>query len=240
MRSVLLGIASVALVFIAGASHAGDKQAGAKVLKVCLISGSDEYASDKSLAKWQAYLEKNYPVKCSRAFAKSVGDLPGLENLDDCDVAVLFTRRLQLKGEQLERLKKYCQSGRPLVGIRTASHAVQTWLGLDREVFGGNYKGHFGAGPVCDVKLVEKDHPILRGVQPFQSAGSLYKNTGLAKDVNVLLVGSIPGHTEPVAWTRLHKGGRVFYTSLGHQSDFDNEQFVRLLTNALFWTAGRK
>jgi type 1 glutamine amidotransferase len=211
------------------------------VLKVCLISGSAEYKSDVSLPKLQAYLEKHHAVKCSRAFATSDSDLPGLENLATCDVAVLFTRRLKLKGEQLERIKNYCLSGKPLVGIRTASHAIQTWLALDHEVFGGDYQMHYKEGPRTDVKIVPaaKDHPILKGFKPYQSAGSLYKNPKVAKDVDVLLTGSIPEHTDPVAWTRLYKGGRVFYTSLGHPQDFEEENYLRLLSNAILWTARR-
>src|SRR5262249_42530935 len=115
-----------------------------KVLTVCLVSGSLEDKSDETLAAFQKYLEATYPVRCTRAFRKTDEDLPGLENLDDCDVMLLFTRRLNLRGEQLERFKKYCLSGRPIVGVRTASHAVQTWLDLDKEVLGGDYKNHFG------------------------------------------------------------------------------------------------
>jgi type 1 glutamine amidotransferase len=217
-------------------------QAGSQPLRVCLISGSAEYNSDASLARLQEHLEKRYPVKCSRAFAKSDSDLPGLEHLDSCDVAVLFTRRLKLKGEQLDRIKKYCLSGKPLVGIRTASHAIQTWLDLDHEVFGGDYQNHYKEGPLCEIKVVEaaKDHPILKGFQPYSSAGSLYKNPKMAKDVSVLLTGTIPEHTEPIAWTRRYKGGRVFYTSLGHQKDFEQASYLRLLTNAIFWTAKRE
>ena len=44
--------------------------------------------------------------------------------------------------------------------------------------------------------------------------------------------------TEPVAWTRIHNGGRVFYTSLGHQRDFEVEMFLRLLANAVLWAGG--
>jgi type 1 glutamine amidotransferase len=84
-----------------------------------------------------------------------------------------------------------------------------------------------------------RKHPILAGLKPFTSAGSLYKNTGLARDVELLLTGTIPKHSEPVAWTRTLKGGRVFYTSLGHPRDFKDDNFRRLLTNALFWTAKR-
>ena len=99
--------------------------------------------------------------------------------------------------------------------------------------------GHYPDGPVTQVAVLDnaRSHPILAGVELFQSVGSLYKNTGLAADSEVLLTGSIPGHTEPIAWTRIHSGGRVFYTSLGHPQDFKNASFLRLLTNALFWAA---
>lgn len=221
------------------ASYAQENKKISTPLRVCLVSGSLEYDSDASLAKLQKYLEKNFAIKCSRAFRKTDADLPGLENLDDCDVMLLFTRRLKLAGEQLERIKKYCRSGRPIVGIRTASHAIQTWLELDKEVLGGNYQGHYKEGPITEIKFSTsgKNHPILDGVKPFKSAGSLYKNSGLANDVTILLDGNNGEHTEPIAWTRSYKGGRVFYTSLGHQKDFEDENFLRLLANALSWSA---
>jgi type 1 glutamine amidotransferase len=212
-------------------------------LKVCLVSGSLEYQSNESLAGFQKYLEANYPAKCSRAFieGKDEANLNGLENLADCDVMLLFTRRLKISGEQLERIKRYCQSGKPLVGVRTASHAIQSWLDLDKEVLGGNYRGHYGEGPETEIQIVEsaKDHPVLAGVQPFRSAGSLYKNQGIADNTHLLMTGKNPEATEPITWTREYKGGRIFYTSLGHPQDFTEESFRRLLANALFWTAGR-
>lgn len=204
-------------------------------LRVCLVSGSFEYDSDKSFAILQPHLEKK-GMTCSKAFAKNEKDLPGLENLDTCDVAVIFTRRLKIDGDQLDRIKKYCQSGKPLVGIRTASHGFQNWLELDALIWGGNYKNHYKDGPLCEIKI-EKKHPILEGFTPFASKGSLYRNTGHAKDIDVLLTGSIPEHQEPIAWTREVNGGRVFYTSLGHQKDFEEASFLRLLENAIRWTA---
>ena len=206
-----------------------------KPIKVCLVSGSLEYDSDTSLGLLQDFLEKNYPVRCARAFLKTDTDLPGLENLDTCDVAVFFTRRLKISGEQLERVKKYCASGKPIAAIRTASHGFQNWLEMDKEVLGGNYGNHFGPGTTKVTPVAgAKDDPILRGVGPFETTGSLYRNTGLASDVHILLNGAIPDHVEPVAWTRVHNGGRVFYTSIGQQADFKNPQYLRLLVNAAF------
>jgi type 1 glutamine amidotransferase len=233
---------AVILACIAVAHSAEPAAKEKKPLKVCLISGSLEYKSDESLAAFQKYLETNFHVQCSRAFRKADDDLPGLENLESCDVALFFTRRLTIKGGQLEKIQKYCAAGKPVVGVRTASHGFQNWLDMDKEVLGGNYKNHYGAGPATDIAVTDKGnaHPTLAGVKAFKSPGSLYKNTGVAKDAEVLMTGSIPEHTEPLTWVRVHNGGRVFYTSLGHPKDFEEENFKRMLTNALFWAAKRE
>ncbi len=210
-------------------------------LKVLLISGSVEYKSDDTLPILQKYLEANYPVECSRAFRKTDDDLPGLEALETCDVAVFFTRRLTIKGEQLDRIKKYAESGKPIVAIRTASHGFQNWLDMDKNILGGNYKGHFGAGPRCECKLTDAGakHPTMNGVKPFVSEGSLYKNQGHNKDVTVLMTGSIPKETESITWVRENKG-RMFYTSLGHPKDFEEESFKRMIANAIYWGAKKE
>jgi putative membrane-bound dehydrogenase-like protein len=210
-------------------------------LKVCLVSGSLEYESDASLSALQEYLEKTYNVRCTRAFRNTDEDLPGLENLESSDVMLLFTRRLKITGDQLARVKKYCDAGKPIVGVRTASHAFQTWLELDKDVLGGSYSNHYGKGPELTTTPTEKakGHPILEGVGPIKSAASLYKNPTNAPDTETLLMGAAGEHTDPVAWTRVHNGGRVFYTSLGDQADFKNDAFVRMIVNALFWVAKR-
>jgi putative heme-binding domain-containing protein len=223
-----------------------DRKGGgeSKKLKVALISGSLEYKSDDTLPVFQKLLEDKYPVECVRMFRKTDTDIPGLDKLAECDVAIFFTRRLKIDGEQLKAVKAYCESGKPVIGIRTSSHGFQNWLEMDKDVFGGNYKGHFGAGPKCETKATDagKNHPILKGVKPFESEGSLYKNPDLPKDVTVLLTGTAKENTEPIAWVRERKVGdktqRVFYTSLGHPKDFDDENFTRLLRNAIGWCAG--
>lgn len=242
-RSVpfLILAAAAAMLWLAAPDASATE---ARPLRVCLVSGALEYDSNESLAEFQKYLESKYNVRCSRAFMEGDDDehLRGLENLENCDVMLLFTRRLKLSGNELARIKDYCLAGKPIVGVRTASHAIQTWLDLDKQVLGGNYQGHFRNDLSTQVEIVAeaKDDPLLAGVEPFRTAGSLYKNHGLADDCRVLMRGTSPESTEPITWTRNYKGGRVFYTSLGHQRDFQKPSFRRLLTNALFWAAGRQ
>ena len=212
-----------------------------RTLRVCLLSACPHYDSDRSLAAFEKYVEKHAKIKCSRVFTKKKDDLPGLEILDKSDCLLLFARRMTIKGEQLEQIKRYCRRGGAIVGVRTASHAFQNWLEMDKEVLGGDYQGHFG-NKLTEVSIVEaaKDHPVLEGVKPFGSRGTLYKNPQIAKDATVLLTGTFPGQTFPVAWVRPHRGGRVFYTSLGHQLDFRDPSFLRLLRNAITWTAAKR
>ena len=90
---------------------------------------------------------------------------PDLEKIAACDVLFVFFKRMELKDEQLDFFKKFVTSGKPIVAVRTASHAVQTSLAFDREVLGGNYQGHYPVGLDCSVKPCAgaEKHPILEG-----------------------------------------------------------------------------
>lgn len=233
MTSALLGIAILLAI--------NPAETAVEPLRVVLVSGAEEYHSDETLAVLKRYLEAEYRIRCVLVKAVSVDNLPGLEALDDCDVALFFTRRLTIEGDQLERVKAYALSNRPLVGVRTASHGFQNWLDFDRLVLGGNYHGHYKheVATIVTPAPGAEAHPILRDVGPITSLGGLYRVSPPAADAHILLNGSAPEGDEPVAWVRLRDGRRVVYTSLGEQRDFDDPDFLRLLANALCWSADR-
>lgn len=174
------------------------------------------------------------------------------EAIKEADVLLISVRRRTPPPAQLDAIRAHVQAGKPIVGIRTTSHAFALgrgqslaagqadWPGWDAEVIGGNYSNHHGRGPITTVTALQADHPILRGVTlPFRSESSLYKNTPLKSGTTALLAGSIPGQPpEPVAWTFTRSdGGRTFYTSLGGPADFKDPSFVRLLRNGIVWAA---
>ena len=210
-------------------------------LKLCMLSGSFEYDSEISLTIFRDYIEAEHAVESTMIVFRDEDDDQSLEPLERTDVLLVFTRRLNTSGRELDRFRSYCAQGRPIVGVRTASHAFQNWLGFDKEILGGNYNMHYDPGPAVVLEILPdaKTHPVMKGVSEFASAGSLYRNTPIAPDTTTLMTGSIEGHEEPVTWTRLHRGGRVFYTSIGHQDDFRVVDFLRLLANAVLWVAGR-
>ncbi|MFM7592762.1 MAG: ThuA domain-containing protein, partial [Isosphaeraceae bacterium] len=182
-------------------------------------------------------------------------DLPGLDAIDEADVLLISVRRKPLKAAQLDKIQQFVRSGKPVVGIRTASHAFHlrtgqppegtaSWPGLDAEVWGGSYTNHHANDLKSQIIAIDsaKDHPVLMGVKvPFHQGGSLYKVNPLQPGAVPLLNGQAEGvGLEPVAYTfTRNDGGRSFYTSLGHKADFENPAFIRLLVNSLLWAAGR-
>jgi type 1 glutamine amidotransferase len=164
-------------------------------------------------------------------------------------------RRKALPKAQFERLRRFVAAGKPVIGIRTASHAFSprqnetpssdrdTWPTFDGDVLGGSYSGHHGPSAPVAVAIApeQKENPILKGVDitKLTGHGSLYKVLPLASSATPLLSGSIPDQpSQPIAWTNLSfSGGRVFYTSLGHPDDFAQEDFQHLVRNAIDWAA---
>ena len=216
-----------------------------ETLRLTMLSGSFEYDSEDSLTVLRDYLRYHSPaISATLIPYRSEDDDPSLQLLEEeTDVLLVFTRRLNTTGAELERFRQYCAVGKPIVGVRTASHAYQNWLEFDREVLGGSYDGHYGSGVVARVEIADEaaGHPVLKGVAPFESQGSLYRNTPIAGDAELLLSGRTAEHFEPAAWTRRHgsgRRGRIFYTSLGHQKDFWELDFLRLIDNAVNWVGG--
>ncbi len=226
---------------------------------LAIIMAEDEYQTEKSLPQFALdELGKEFRVSLIYGSEDDRNSIPGLEVLDDADAALISVRRRTLPKDQLERIRKFVAAGKPIIGIRTASHAFSlrgntpapeghaVWPEFDAEVLGGNYHNHHPDGPHAAISTAPgaADHEILQGVDPqaFVSFGSLYLNSPLRKTAKPLLLGAIPGQEpEPVAWThRTPAGGRVFYTSLGQIKDFEQPHFRRLLANGIRWAAGLK
>jgi type 1 glutamine amidotransferase len=180
-------------------------------------------------------------------------NLPGLpEALKTADLLIVCIRRTPLPKPQLDAVRAYVASGKPVVGVRVACHAfhirnkpapegLTDWPTFDPEVLGGHYDDHYEVGPVTTLAVAPgaQDVAILKGVDEsgWTSSASLYRVSPLEPGTQPLLIGSIPGKpAEPVAWTFVRKdGGKSFFTSLGHPSDFDHPSFVRMLKNSVEW-----
>jgi type 1 glutamine amidotransferase len=210
-------------------------------LQIHIISGAKEYQSEASMKAFSVWMEKHYEVKFTASWGyDGIEKLPNLEALAQADLMFVFARRMKLVEPQMKLIRAHWEKGKPIVGVRTASHAFQKADNeiFDRQVMGGNYQGHFSDERVKVTHLL-KGHPVLRGVKVFPS-GKLYKAGPLAKGTTVLQQGDIGTDKQNVSWVNTWKGGRTFYTSLGIPEDFKDKDFKQMLVNAIYWTSERK
>jgi type 1 glutamine amidotransferase/nicotinamidase-related amidase len=218
--------------------------------------GEDEYETGRTVPAFaENHLADSFRLEFALADPADPDSFPAIGLLDHADLLFVSVRRRALPETQLAAVRRHVADGKPVVGIRTASHAFAlrdkeppdgkaTWPGFDAEVLGGNYQGHHGNGITTTVTLSDANHPLTEplksGTSSFPSPGSLYKNHPLHPGATILATGKADGieMPEPVAWTRTTPaGGRVFYTSLGHPGDFDQPGFVALLEAACAWAA---
>jgi nicotinamidase-related amidase len=224
---------------------------------VVFLVAEDEYGTAETLSRF-ARGELGRDARVSFVFGSDDDPhaLDGLGVLEQADLAFVSMRRRPLRADQLGMIRDHVARGRPLIGIRTASHAfslrgdpelpegVAAWPEFDARVLGGSYTNHHGNGIESAIRVADTGagHPILEGVDAGEliGKGSLYKVRPLSPSATPLLIGSIPGEEpEPVAWTHLGpSGSRVFYTSLGHRGDFEQAGFRRMLRNAIDWALG--
>lgn len=161
---------------------------------IVLVSGDEEYRSEEALPQLGKILARHHGFRCTVLFAIDPADgtinpdrndnIPGLEALETADLMIIFTRFRRLPDDQMKFVENYVESGRPIVGLRTATHAFdmpegtyahyswrsQDWDGgFGRQVLGETWISHHGAHGSQSTRgiLAEgaADHPILRGIK---------------------------------------------------------------------------
>ena len=225
---------------------------------VVFLVGDDEYKTAETVPVWAKKELVWRGIRCTFALEdpNNKGSYPALSALPEADALFVSLRRQALPTVQMALIKQHVSAGRPVLGIRTASHAFGArqvaddrakWDTFDVDVFGGHYENHYGKGPATMARAVNSAlaHPILTGVptNELRFTSHLYRSRNLAPTTTPLLDGQLedkPDVVEPVAWANTAGNARHFYTSLGSPEDFQEPAFRRLLLNAVLWSVGQQ
>ncbi len=169
---------------------------------IVLVSGDEEYRSEEALPQLAKILSTHYGFKCTVLFAQDpekpgivnanfVKNIPGLESLEKADMMVIFTRFRALPDSQMQYFENYLKAGKPLLGIRTATHAFNfpkdsstnfanysnnyagektEWIdGFGRLVLGEKWHTHHGHHKNQSTRgVIAEDatsHPITNGIE---------------------------------------------------------------------------
>jgi hypothetical protein len=194
---------------------------------VVLVSGDEEYRSEETLPQLGKILSKHHGFKCTVLFAidKATGEInpkitdhiPGLDALKTADLMILFLRFRKLPAEQAKHIEDYVNAGKPVVALRTSTHAFNYggndpyakwgWQskapgwegGFGKQVLGETWVAHHGAHGRESCRGIpapgEEKNPILRGCEDVWGPTDVYT-------VKIPL----PGDSKPVLLGQVLKG----------------------------------
>ena len=184
-------------------SYSGDKGKN-----IVLISGDEEYRSEEALPQLAQILANRHGFNCTVLFAQDPNNpgiinpnynshIPGLEALKSADLMILFTRWRNLPDEQMSHFKEYLLDGKPIIALRTATHAFKLrdstssfihWSdgfnnenspwddGFGRLVLGESWYTHHGHHKHQSTRGLiapnAEDHPITNGLSDGDIWGS--------------------------------------------------------------------
>jgi type 1 glutamine amidotransferase len=246
----------------------GSKEVSYEGKKAFFLLGEHEYGTPETLPAFaKTHLE---PLGIESSFVFAEGNdresplchtFEGIAALEAADILILSTRRRFPKEEDLAIIRDWIESGKPMIGIRTASHAFgerakgtgyqapeghASWNTIDVDVLGASYQGHYDekdGGPLQVTTWLEESvskHPIVKRLdfrEPFSIGNKLYEYIEPDPAIEVLLSArweeGEPPH--PVAWTNEKGGKRVFYMSPGSQDEMALPQVKSLLQAAVLW-----
>ncbi len=237
-RTSLLGILTTAVAFsLASARGAADDrwvvyqgdEGPGKGKQIVLVSGDEEYRSEEGLPQLGKILAKRHGFTCTVLFALDEGgeinpnngkNIPGLEALNGADLMIILTRFRDLPDDQMKHIDDYLKSGRPVIGMRTSTHAFNVrgkdrtyahygngyngdkkeWKGgFGRLVLGEKWISHHGAHKRESTRgLIAEDmrnHPIVRGCDHIWGDTDVY---------GVRL--PLPGDSKPLVYGQVLKG----------------------------------
>jgi type 1 glutamine amidotransferase len=204
-------------------------QASAARKHIVLISGDEEYRSEEALPQLARILAKHHGFTCSVLFAldpdgtvnpNRSDNNPGLEALKKADLVILMTRFRDWPDDQMKHFVDYVESGRPIVALRTATHAFAfknnktyarwSWNsrepgwegGFGKKVLGETWVSHHGAHGKQSTRAIiapgGRNSPILRGIKDGDVWGPTDVYTAQPPaDADVLLLGQVLTGMQP-------------------------------------------
>ncbi|MGL4464273.1 MAG: ThuA domain-containing protein [Planctomycetia bacterium] len=206
------------------ALHFPGKDGLGKGKKIVLVAGDEEYRSEEALPQLAKILATRHGFDCTVVLPidPKTGEvdpnvnnnLPGLEALADADLVILGLRFRNPPEDQMKHFDDYVAAGKPIIGLRTSTHAFNTssdskyakygwtsktdWAGgFGKQILGETWVAHHGKHGSQSTRGVPapgdaKNHPILRGVVDVWGPSDVYTvTTPLPGDSVPLLMGQV-------------------------------------------------
>ncbi len=199
------------------------KEGPGKGKHIVFISGDEEYRSEEGLPMMAKILSQHHGFTCTVLFAidpktgaidpNTQTNIPGINQLQTADLIFILLRFRELPDDQMKYFDEYLQSGKPIVALRTSTHAflytrniqspyarygikstVKNWEeGFGKSVLGETWVSHHGVhgseGTRGLINGLSASHPILKGVKDVWGPTDVYTVRSLDPETKILMYG---------------------------------------------------
>ncbi len=150
------------------------------------------------------------------------------------DALIIYGDQTSITPEEEKALLAFVDAGKGLIAIHSAASMFaqsEKYVAL----IGGQVLQR-GTGEIS-AHVVKPDHPVMQGLQPFETADETYVFTRYEPDDRTILMERVDGtRREPLTWVRNQGKGRVFYTGYGHDArTWGTDGFHQLIEHAVRW-----
>jgi hypothetical protein len=212
LSPALLAIAlATASAFAADTISFEGKSGPGKGKHVVLLAGDEEYRSEEALPQLARILSERHGFKTTVVFSinKETGEIdpntkdnqPGIEALDSADLVITSLRFRAWPDEQMKHFADFIAAGKPVIGLRTSTHAFAKILGqytsfnqFGKNVLGETWVSHWGRHKKEATRGVTEpgaeSNPLLRGVTGVFGTTDVYEAHPPA-DATILLRGLV-------------------------------------------------
>ena len=226
----------VALALVLAAAFPSAQAGAAAPVKVLFLGHHSEHHNS---AKFEPMLATALAAeKISFDYSEDPADLNAAK-LAQYDALMIYANHTTITPDQEKSLLDFVEGGKAFLPIHAASFCFQNspaYIALVGAQFQKHGTGEFTA------EIVKPDHPVMKGLQPFQVWDETYVHTKHNQDRTVLMERVDDAGREPWTWVRTQGKGRVFYTAYGHDERvWGHPMFHKLILNAIRWAvpAGR-
>lgn len=193
---------------------------GDEVSRVVLVAGDEEYRTEESMPMLGKILSQKHGFHCTVLFAFSKDGsyidpnnqegVRGFDSLDDADLMIIGTRFRKPSEDQAKHITKFLDAGKPVIGIRTSTHAFNgkgTFGGkinygeFGRKILGEQWVSHHGGHKREGCRSVAEkenaDHEILNSVDEIFAFSDVYGVIHLTEDDTILLRAAVTKTLDP-------------------------------------------
>ena len=220
----------------------------AGLIKVVLLTGGHGFEQKPFYEIFDSFKGIEYTkvqLKDHSEIFEDIGDW-------DYDVIVLYNMTQNISPKRRENFKKLLSRGIGIVALHHNMGAFQAWPEY-RKIAGGKYYlkpaeengvkrpgSTYKHGLDMKIHIADTSHPITRGMSDFVIHDEGYKLCGFEKDNHVLITTDHSVSDKTIGWVRQFDRSGICGIMLGHDHfAYENENFRRLISRAIKWTAGR-